>query len=169
MVIDHIVHTCGINFQNDIFETTLLMTEKTFRTNTFSLIWILKILFHKFSNKVSVVAIASQNGVVAHEKRIDYGPSKSALIHLVKNLTIDFSILTDKDIKINSISPSYIINDDNADYLSSIEGKKLLKKIPYKKFVNVNDVVHAIEFLLHPNSDAIRGHNLVIDYGYTII
>ncbi|HFD6940954.1 TPA: SDR family oxidoreductase, partial [Enterococcus faecalis] len=67
-------------------------------------------------------------------------------------------------------SPSYILNQSNKQLLTeSFEGKKLLKKIPLKKFVQLEDVVAAIDFLLSDRSKAIRGQNIIVDYGYTIV
>ncbi|MBE5105662.1 SDR family oxidoreductase [Bacillus thuringiensis] len=71
--------------------------------------------------------------------------------------------------KVNCVSPSYILNDNNESYLKSFEGNKLLKKIPYRKSVEISDVTNVILFLMSDKSDAIRGQNTVVDYGYTIV
>lgn len=89
----------------------------------------IKELYPLFKEQVAIVLIGSQNGVVGHEQRIDYGPSKAALIQLAKNLTLDFEKDQEKDIKVNVVSPSYILNQSNKQLLTeSFEGKKLLKK-----------------------------------------
>ncbi|WP_080116884.1 SDR family oxidoreductase [Bacillus cereus] len=49
------------------------------------------------------------------------------------------------------------------------EGNKLLKKIPYREIVRSSDVTNVILFLMSDKSDAIRGQNIVVDYGYTIV
>ena len=49
------------------------------------------------------------------------------------------------------------------------EGNKLLKKIPYRKIVENSDFTNVILFLMSDKSDAIRGQNIVVDYGYTIV
>ena len=38
-----------------------------------------------------------------------------------------------------------------------------------KKLVEVDDVVNTIMFLLSNESKAIRGQNIILDYGYTIV
>jgi NAD(P)-dependent dehydrogenase (short-subunit alcohol dehydrogenase family) len=167
--IDGIVNVAGTNNMSSFYTTTEEEWDITFNINLKYFIFFLKSIYSFLSNKVSIVNVASQNGVVAHEDRISYGTSKAALIHLTKNLSIDFLKDKNRDIKVNCVSPSYIINDSNRDYLASIEGKKLLKKIPYKKFVEVEDVTNAIHFLLSEESDAIRGQNIIIDYGYTLV
>lgn len=167
--LDAIIFLAAINPMSNFYSISKKIWDKTFQVNVTSFLFLLKKLYFSFSSQISIVAIASQNGVVAHEDRIDYGTSKAAMIHLIKNLTIDFLQDKEKDIKINCISPSYISNEGNKEYLSSFEGKKLLKKIPYKKFLENDDVLNAIDFLISDKSKAIRGQNLIIDYGYTII
>lgn len=49
------------------------------------------------------------------------------------------------------------------------EGNKLLKKIPYREIVRISDVTNVILFLMSDKSVAIRGQNIVVDYGYTIV
>ncbi len=39
----------------------------------------IKELYPLFKEQVAIVLIGSQNGVVGHEQRIEYGPSKAAL------------------------------------------------------------------------------------------
>lgn len=69
----------------------------------------------------------------------------------------------------NCVPSSYIINDNNESYLKSFEGNKLLKKIPYRRFVGISDITNVILFLMSDKSDAIRGQNIVVGYGYIIV
>lgn len=169
IVIDVIVNLVGINNQKNFFNITESEWNDTFFINIKSIVFFLKSVYTLFAEKVAIVNIASQNGIVAHENRIAYGPSKAALIQLTKNLSIDFINDKTKDIKVNCISPSYILNDSNKEFFQSFEGKRLIKRIPYKKMVTVSDVIATIMFLISSKSDAIRGQNIIIDYGYTII
>jgi NAD(P)-dependent dehydrogenase (short-subunit alcohol dehydrogenase family) len=167
--IHYVVNLIGINSLSNFFTITEQDWDQTFDTNVKSFVFFLKKIYSFFAEKVSIVNVASQNGVVAHEDRIAYGPSKSALIHLTKNLSIDFLKDKKRDIKVNCVSPSYVKNESNKDLLESHLGRKYLNRIPYKKFVEPKDVSNVIMFLLSDQSDAIRGQNILVDYGYTII
>ncbi|WP_206911875.1 hypothetical protein IGL98_000188 [Enterococcus sp. DIV0840] len=167
---DAIIFSIGINPIQSFYSISEETWDRTFSVNLKSVVVMIKELYPIFKEKVSIVLIGSQNGVVGHEQRIDYGPSKAALIQLAKNLTLDFEVDNEKDIKVNVVSPSYILNQSNEKLLTdSFEGKKLLKKIPLKKFVQLEDVVGTIDFLLSDYSKAIRGQNIIVDYGYTIV
>ncbi|EOO13478.1 MULTISPECIES: SDR family oxidoreductase [Bacillus cereus group] len=167
--VDAIVNLVGVNSLSSFYDISKEIWDYTMETNVSSFLFFLKEIYKFLNKSVSIVAIASQNGVVAHENRIDYGTSKAALIHLIKNLTIDFLQDKEKDIKINCISPTYIRNESNEQYFSTHEGKKLLKKIPHKRLLDNEDVVNTLEFLISDKSRAIRGQNIIIDYGYTIV
>ncbi|EJS10505.1 short-chain dehydrogenase [Bacillus mycoides] len=49
------------------------------------------------------------------------------------------------------------------------EGNKLLKKKLYREIVGSSDVTNVILFSMSDKSDAIRGQNIIVDYGYTIV
>ncbi|EFQ14427.1 SDR family oxidoreductase [Enterococcus faecalis] len=168
--LDSLLFSVGINPFQSFYSIDEEIWDYTFSVNLKSIVFMIKELYPLFKEQVAIVLIGSQNGVVGHEQRIDYGPSKAALIQLAKNLTLDFEKDQEKDIKVNVVSPSYILNQSNKQLLTeSCEGKKLLKKIPLKKFVQLEDVVAAIDFLLSDRSKAIRGQNIIVDYGYTIV
>ncbi|TFJ44233.1 short-chain dehydrogenase [Carnobacterium divergens] len=168
--IDNFVFSMGTNPLQSFYTISEETWDETFSVNLKSIVFIIKEFYSLMADNVSIVLIGSQNGVVGHEERIDYGSSKAAVIQLAKNLTIDFERDPEKDIKVNVVSPSYILNENNEKYLTeTIQGKKLLKKIPLKKFVSLEDVISTMDFLLSEKSKAIRGQNIIVDYGYTIV
>ncbi|MDR0690750.1 MAG: SDR family oxidoreductase, partial [Streptococcaceae bacterium] len=115
--IDSIIFFNGINIISNLFSVTENDWDLIFNSNLKGSLFLLKKSFSLLSKKASVLFIASQNGVVGHEDRIAYGPSKAAVIQLVKNLTVDLSKVKEKDIRVNSISPSYILTKENKDIL----------------------------------------------------
>lgn len=166
--IDALVYLPGVNFMSDFFSVTQEKWESTFEINVAAFLFVVKQLYEVFNDTVSIVCIASQNGVVAHEDRVAYGTSKAALIHLVKNLTIEFSRIKSKDIRVNAVSPGYILEEKSEKYFNTTKGKRLINRIPYKKLVEARDVADTIKFLLSNKSKAIRGQNIVLDYGYSL-
>ncbi|EJA1860820.1 SDR family oxidoreductase [Staphylococcus pseudintermedius] len=168
LLIDKIIYSAGKNPMKNFFDSNISEFKDTLNSNLFGFYLCLKMLYAWFNNDVSIVAIASQNGVVGHENRIDYGCSKAGLIHMVKNLTIDFSLYSAKNIKVNCISPGYVITSKSKDFFKTTKGKKLLSRNPYNKAISLTDISSTIHFLLSNHSDSIRGQNIIIDYGYTI-
>lgn len=127
--LDSLLFSVGINPFQSFYSIDEEIWDYTFSVNLKSIVFMIKELYPLFKEQVAIVLIGSQNGVVGHEQRIDYYPSKAALIQLAKNLTLDFEKDQEKDIKVNVVSPSYILNQSNKQLLTeSFEGKKLLKK-----------------------------------------
>lgn len=166
--IDKILFAVGINPMSNFFTSNVSDFKNTFDKNFFSLYITLKKVYHYINDIASIVVIASQNGLVGHEDRVDYGPSKAALIQLVKNLTIDFNKYSHKDIKVNCISPGYVLTSSNEQFFASPRGKKLLSKNIRKHPVLLDEVSEAIAFLFESKTVSYRGQNLIIDNGYTI-
>ncbi|PTI59905.1 short-chain dehydrogenase [Staphylococcus warneri] len=166
--LDKIVFCQGINPMDNFFTSNFTSFNNTINTNLVSVFIGLKKLYEFFNDSVSIVILASQNGVVGHEDRIDYGCSKAALIQLVKNLSLDFAKYSEKDIKVNTLSPTYVSNNSNKEFFKSIKGKKLKKNIPFNSILEVKDVINGVDFLLSSSSLSMRGQNLILDYGYTI-
>ena len=158
----------GIQFSNSFLSLTEEEWQKTIDINVKASLFMIKHLYETFAAHCSIVLLSSQNGVVGHLDRIDYGTSKAALIHLVKNLSLEFARIKGKDIKINCISPGYIYSEKSREYLNSYKGHIIKHKIPYNSFVLPEDVAHTVQFLISDMSKAIRGQNIIIDYGYTI-
>lgn len=163
-----VVFAAGINPMDNIFSTTIRVMSDTYTVNTTSFVMLIKAFMPYFTDDASIVTISSQNGIASHPDRISYSASKAAINVLVKNITLDF-YSGNISARVNAISPTYIINNLNKDILQGIQGKKLQKRMLYKSFVNNSEVTDTVLFLLSKNSRSIRGQNIVMDYGYSII
>lgn len=116
--------------------------------------------------KGSIVNISSQHGVVGNINRAPYCSSKAGLLNLNKVLSLEWSKF---GIRVNSVSPTFIIYEKNYDFLmSSYSKREYLKNIPLHSYCEPKDITNAIRFLLSEDSKMITGHNLVVDGGWTI-
>lgn len=114
----------------------------------------------------SILGIASQHGVVANIDRAPYCASKAGMIHLAKELALEWAKY---GIRVNMVSPTMILSDKNKDILEAARAKKeYLAKIPLKKYAVPKDVSAAILFLNSDKASMITGQNLVVDGGWTI-
>ena len=73
-------------------------------------------------------------------------------------------------VRVNTVSPTYILNDKNRDVLRNANYKrKYLQRIPLKRYAQPEDVANAILFLSSDQASMITGHNLMVDGGYTAV
>lgn len=120
-----------------------------------------------FERKGNVIFISSQHAVVGNIMRAHYCASKSALLGLIKALTAEWSVY---GVRVNAVSPTFIINEINEGMLMSPEYKrKYLNKIPLGKYATGIDIANAVLFLSSDLASMITGHNLIVDGGYSVV
>jgi 3-hydroxybutyrate dehydrogenase len=122
-----------------------------------------------------VVHIGSIHSLVASAFKSAYVAAKHGLLGLSKVAALETA---DADITVNTICPSYIRTplveaqvaaQARAHGISEEEvvGRIMLEPMPKKKFITVEEVAAAIEFLASHEARNITGQTLVIDGGWT--
>ncbi|MEI6791471.1 MAG: SDR family oxidoreductase [Myxococcaceae bacterium] len=91
---------------------------------------------------------------------INYGVSKSALIHLTKELAVR---LASKGIEVNSVSLGGVSGRVNEEFQ-----QRYGRLCPSGRMLSDNEIFGPIGFLASEDSNGMTGHNLVVDGGWTI-
>jgi NAD(P)-dependent dehydrogenase (short-subunit alcohol dehydrogenase family) len=121
-----------------------------------------------------IINISSDLGVIAPDQRIykkslpdenqveyfkpfSYSVIKHGLIGLTKYLS---TYLADFGIRVNTLSPGSIFNNQDPEFLQNLE-----KNIPIGRLANVGEYKGAIQFLASNASSYMTGQNLIIDGG----
>jgi NAD(P)-dependent dehydrogenase (short-subunit alcohol dehydrogenase family) len=114
----------------------------------------------------SIVNVASQAGIVAIEERAAYGTSKAAMIHLTKQLALEWA---PNGIRVNAVAPTFVKTALTASTLERGQwADELRSRIPLGRFGEAEEVAGPVAFLLSDLASLITGHTLVVDAGYTI-
>jgi len=113
----------------------------------------------------AIVAIASMSGSYAHAGLGAYGPSKAAVIMLVKVLAQE---LGRDGIRVNSVSPGMVrtgmTKSVYADQRVAAERDAL---VPLGRVAAPEDMADVVAFLLSQDARYVNGHDLVTDGGVT--
>ncbi|MBO0679143.1 glucose 1-dehydrogenase [Mycolicibacterium sp. S2-37] len=167
--IDLLVNNAGVNIPKPAVDVTEQDWDTVFDTNlkgTFFLTSALATTWLNTSSPAAVVNIASQAGLVAIEERAAYGSSKAALIHLTKQLALEWAA---SGIRVNAVAPTFVRTELTESTLSRPDwAGELLSRIPAGRFGEPEDIVGAVLFLLSDAAGLITGHTIAIDGGYTI-
>ena len=115
-----------------------------------------KILSNYFSEKVSIVSIISSYRVQDNMQKI----SNSISIGLLEHLSLKLSLIDNRDIRVNTLIPITVKTTSSSFYLE----KSIFPKIPYRKFVSVQNVSDIANFLLDDKSNSIRGQSITLNY-----
>ena len=113
-----------------------------------------------------MICMSSVHDIIPWAGHCNYAASKGGVMLLMKSLAQE---LAHYKIRVNSISPGAIKTPINEDAWKDPEAeKKLLKKIPYKRIGEPEDIGKAAVWLASDESDYITGTTLYIDGGMTL-
>ncbi|MDC0458140.1 SDR family oxidoreductase, partial [Alphaproteobacteria bacterium] len=91
-----------------------------------------------------------------------YSATKAALIQVTKSQSIE---LARYNIYVNAIAPGYIMTDINRHQLEGEAGEILKKKIPLRRFGDINELDLLISMLLNKKNSYMTGSIISIDGG----
>lgn len=113
-----------------------------------------------------IVSLASQAALVALEGHIAYTASKAGVIAMSKVLALEWG---PHGITSNTISPTVINTALGREVWAGAKGEAFRTKIPVGRFGEVEEIAHAVLYLVSGAAGLINGENLVVDGGYTIV
>lgn len=167
--IHSLINVAGINILKNFLDWNEEEIQRIITINaTNTLLLTQYVSKNMISNNINgnIIFISSQHGIVANYDRVPYSLSKAILIQMTKSLALELSAFK---IRVNCISPTFVITSNNRDMLNEPYFIiNALEEIPLKKYVKPEDIMEAVMFLISKKSNLITGHNLVIDGGWTI-
>jgi NAD(P)-dependent dehydrogenase (short-subunit alcohol dehydrogenase family) len=117
----------------------------------------------------SIVNVASMYGLVAPSLNVPataYAASKHAVIGLTKADALAFA---HKGIRINAISPGYVMTPLVQEHMTKDRNEAEKKKAPVHRYAEIEEIGDCITFLHSDAASYMIGGNLVVDGGYTIV
>ncbi len=113
----------------------------------------------------SIVNMSSQMGHVGGPIRSVYNMNKFGLEGLTKGMSID---LAKYNIRVNTVSPTFVITPMTRKFLKSKKFKKeVLSNIPLGRFAELSDIATAVVYLASDAASMITGTSLLVDGGWT--
>ena len=166
--LDILVNNVGTNIRKKIHEYSDTEYRHIMQTNLDSVYELCKMTYPllKPGNHSSVVNIASTAGLVHVKSGVIYGMTKAAMIHLTKNLAVEWAL---EGIRVNAVAPWYIRTPlvegvlGKPDYL-----KEVLYRTPMDRIGEPIEVASTVAFLCMPAASYITGQCITVDGGFTI-
>lgn len=118
-----------------------------------------------------IINTASMSGHIVNtpQKQSAYNASKAGVLHLTRSLAAEWA---PRGVRVNSISPGYTRTLLVDKLLETPEGQAMLPEwlrlTPMGRMGEVTDLQGAIVYLAAEASDAMTGHDMVIDGGYCV-
>lgn len=112
-----------------------------------------------------IVNIASILGVATGKGVLPYTVAKAALIQMTRALALEWA---PAGIRVNALAPGYVETDINHDFTASRSGHALKKRIPQRRFGDVQDLDGALLLLASSASRFMTGSVIIVDGGQTL-
>ena len=111
----------------------------------------------------SIVNVASLLGLRGTGMIAPYVTSKHGLVGLTRALAVD---LARHRIRVNAIAPGYFITDMNEEFLTSPGGEAMKKRVPMKRFGELDDLDGPVLLLASDAGRYLTGVVLPVDGGH---
>ncbi len=162
--LDGLVSNAGINRPGPLKDYKVEDWDALFAVNTRAT-WLLAKAAHDAlaASQGAIVITASMSGSNAHANLGAYGPSKAAVIMLMRVLAQEFG----RDgIRVNSVSPGMVRTGMTEPVYRNAElVQQRNELVPLGRVATPEDIADVITFLLGPDARYVNGHDLVIDGG----
>jgi glucose 1-dehydrogenase len=164
--LEGLVSNAGVNRPGPLVDYRVEDWDHLFAVNTRAT-WLLARAAHPALKAAggAIVAIGSMSGSNAHANLGAYGPSKAALIMLVRVLAQEFG----RDgIRVNAVSPGMVRTGMTAAvYADATLAAQRDALVPLGRVATPEDMADVVAFLLGPDARYVNGHDLVVDGGVT--
>ncbi|MBI2202633.1 MAG: SDR family oxidoreductase [Candidatus Rokubacteria bacterium] len=162
--LDGVVSNAGVNRPGALVEYAVEDWDRMFAVNTRAT-WLLAKAAHPAltASRGAIVAVGSMSGSHAHANLGAYGPSKAAVIMLVRVLAQEFGRA---GIRVNSVSPGMVRTGMTEKvYQDTAIAAARDALVPIGRVAMPDDIADAIAFLLGHDARYVNGHDLVVDGG----
>ncbi|MFP4481401.1 MAG: SDR family NAD(P)-dependent oxidoreductase [Thermovirgaceae bacterium] len=163
--LDVLVSNAGISVRNPFTEVTYDQWTKVLNINLGGMFLFARAAAERMKAKKGGVILmtASTNGMEGHPLYADYNASKAGVILLTRTLALEFA----PDIRVNCVSPGYVLTPmQKAEYTEEML-EKVNEKIPFKRHAKPSEVAALFAFLASSQASYITGANIPIDGGET--
>jgi len=162
-----LVNNSGIYEGESLEELTYESWQRVMSTNLNPVVFLTKALSKqlKATKGSSVVNISSVLGFVSDRYGLAYQSSKAAIIHLTRSLAKSLG----PDVRVNSITPGFIMTDMNRDGWGDGEFRaKVERRTIMKRWGKAEEIATVARFLLSSGASYITGTNIVVDGGISL-
>lgn len=166
--LDIVVNNAGISGEALALKQTIAQFDEVMSTNVRG-VWLVATqaaLAWKAQTRGGVIVnVASIQGERVAPGLSAYSASKAAVIHLTKNLALEWAR---HGIRVNALAPGYISTELNRVLWAQPYGRAMVERIPMRRLGTLTDLDGALLLLASSASSWMTGSLLAIDGGHLV-
>lgn len=156
--LDILVNNAGVQYpQSSIEDIGQKQLEKTFATNFFSYIYMIKAALPHLKTGSSIINTTSVTAYKGSKELIDYSSTKGAIVSLTRSLS---ESIVEKGIRVNAVAPGPIWTPLIPASFSKQHIKRFGKNVPMKRMGQPEEVAPCYVFLASEDSSYMSGQVL---------
>ena len=107
-----------------------------------------------------IVMIASITAFEPSPGLVAYSASKAGVVQLTRSIALDYAR---DNIRCNAICPGYFLTDINRDFFDTEHGKKMIRRVPFKRLGEMPDLDGPLLLLASDASRYMSGAAVPVD------
>ncbi len=160
--IDFLCNNAGISIRESFMDTSLQNWDRVLGVNLTGPFLVAQSSVKRMPQG-TIINIASVSGMVGMPNYLSYNVSKAGVIEFTKTLALELA----PRIRVNSISPGYILTPMQEKEYTPEAIRECASKIPLKRLGNPDEIAGLASYLCSDEAAFITGQSFVIDGGET--
>jgi len=151
--------------QNSIEDITAAQLQKTFKTNIFSMFYMVKAALPHLKEGATIINTSSVTAYEGHKTLIDYSSTKGAIVTFTRSLALS---LASRKIRVNAVAPGPIWTPLIPSSFSASEVGKFGSKTPMGRPGQPVELAETYVFLASEGASYISGETIHVNGGIVI-
>ena len=151
--------------QNSIEDITKAQLEKTFKTNIFSMVYMVKCALPHLKEGATIINTSSVTAYEGHKTLIDYSSTKGAIVTFTRSLALS---LATRKIRVNAVAPGPIWTPLIPSTFSANEVGKFGSNTPLGRPGQPVELAESYVFLASEGASYINGETIHVNGGVVI-